>query len=149
MLHKKLLLILFSSTLLFLNSSYGENNANESILIKSCPNNDFCFMHPQNLRPVQSQIIDSIAGQYQNDNIVLNYDLGRYASQFNEMSEARIEAVDIDGLSGSILVHNKRMALRIPKVKGKVRFSMLIVFKEERQLEQGRRIFNSIQFTEK
>jgi len=106
-------------------------------------------MHPQDLQPVQVQIIDSNAGQYQNDNIVLSYDLGLYASQFNEMSDAKIEPIKIDGLSASILVHNKRMALKIPQVKGKVRFSMLIEFKKELQLEQGRRIFNSIKFTDK
>jgi hypothetical protein len=106
-------------------------------------------MHPQDLQPVQIQMIDSNAGQYQNNNIVLSYDFGWYASQFNEMSEAKIEPIEIVGLSASILVYNKRMALKIPQVKGKVRFSMLIEFKKELQLEQGRRIFNSIKFTDK
>ena len=106
-------------------------------------------MHPPDLQPVQIQIIDSNAGQYQNNYIVLSYDLGWYASQFNEMSEGKIESVEIDGLSASILVLDNRMALRIPQVNGKVRFSMLIEFKKELQLEQGRRIFNSIKFTDK
>ena len=106
-------------------------------------------MHPQDLHPVQVQIIDSNAGQYQNDNIVLTYDLGWYASQFNEMSDARIEPIEIDGLSASILVLDNRMALKIPQVKGKVRFSMLIEFKKDLQLEKGRKIFNSIKFTDK
>ena len=105
-------------------------------------------MHPQDLQPVLTQAIDSIAGQYQNSNIVLSYDLGWYASQFNEMSEAKIEPVEIDGLAASILVQDNRMALRIPQVKGKIRFSMLIEFKKEPQLEQGRRIFNSIRFAD-
>ncbi|MGL1959055.1 MAG: hypothetical protein OCD00_17280 [Colwellia sp.] len=146
---KKLLLILSSSILFFLNTSHGENSADKSIWIESCPNNNFCFMHPQDLHPVKIQIIDSNAGQYQNDNTELSYDLGWYASQFNEMREAQIDSIEIDGLSASILVQNKRMALRIPQVKGKVRFSMLIEFKKELQLEQGRRIFTSIKFMDK
>jgi hypothetical protein len=101
------------------------------------------------MQPVKNQIIDSNAGQYQNDNIVLYYDLGWYSSQFNEMSGAKTEPVEIDGLSATILVHNKRMALKIPQVKGKVRFSMLIEFKKELQLEQGLKIFNSLKFTDK
>lgn len=140
---------MFSPILFLSNTSHGENSANKSIWTKKCPNDNFCFMHPQDLQPIQNQIIDSNAGQYQNDNIVLSYDLGWYASQFNEMKEAKIDPIEIDGLSASILVHNKRMALRVPQVKGKVRFSMLIEFKKELQLEQGRRIFNSIKFTDK
>ena len=132
-----------------MSSSRSEFEQNQPQWVTSCPNNDLCFDHPKNLVPANVQIIDSNAGQYHSDNLTLTYDLGWYASQFNEMANAIIEPVTIDCHSANILIQKNRMALRIPKVSGKIRFSMLLEFKESLQLEQGKRIFNSIKFTEK
>ncbi|MCW9082601.1 MAG: hypothetical protein OQK09_13900, partial [Colwellia sp.] len=89
------------------------------------------------------------AGQYTSENLTLVYDLGWYASQFTEMSNATAETTSIDGHCANIFIQGNRMALSVPKVSGKIRFSMLLEFKDTLQVEQGRRIFNSIKFVKK
>lgn len=135
--------------LLFVSSSRGDLEQKQQRWIKSCPNEGVCFEHPENLIPANVQIIDSNAGQFRSDNLTLTYDLGWYASQFNEMTKATIEPVTIDCRSANMLIQDNRMALSVPKVSGKVRFSMLLEFKDTLQLEHGRRIFNSIKFADK
>jgi len=90
--------------------------------------------------------IDSITGQLNNKNITLTYDLGWYASKFNELTSATSEPIVIDGHHGKLLLQGNKMALSVPKVTGKIAFSMLIEFKNTKELEQGRKIFKSVKF---
>ncbi|OUR63043.1 hypothetical protein A9Q74_02200 [Colwellia sp. 39_35_sub15_T18] len=146
---KKLSLLACALVLLLMSTSPNAAEQDQHKWIESCPNSHLCFEHPENLMPVNVQIIDSNAGQYHNDSLTLTYDLGWYASQFSEMTNAIIEPVKIDGHRARILIQANRMALSVPKISDKVRFSMLLEFKGALQLEQGRRIFNSIRFTYK
>ncbi len=146
---KKLSLLACSLVLLFMSTSPSAAEQDQQKWLESCPNSHLCFEHPENLIPVKVQIIDSNAGQYHNDSLTLTYDLGWYASQFSEMSSAAIEPVTIDGHCARILIQDSRMALSVPKISGQIRFSMLLEFKDKLQLEQGRRIFNSIKFAYK
>jgi len=142
---KKLSLLACALVLLFMKTSDAAEQ-NQKKWIESCPNSHLCFEYPENLIAANIQIIDSNAGQYHNDSLTLTYDLGWYASQFSEMANAIIEPVTIDGHCARILIQDNRMALSVPKISGKVRFSMLLEFKDTLQIEQGRRIFNSIRF---
>lgn len=114
--------------------------------LELCPSSQLCFQHPESLVAANLQNIDSIAGQLSNDNITLSYDLGWYSSQFRELTRATSEPILIDGHQGKLLLQDKKMALFIPQVKGKLRFSMLIEFKDLVELEQGRKIFKSVKF---
>ncbi len=146
---KRLPLLACCLALLFASASRSEVAQKQQKWLESCPNSHLCFQHPEDLTPVKVQIIDSNAGQYRSENLTLTYDLGWYASQFNEMTKAAVEPVKIDGHPASILIQANRMALHVPKVSGQIRFSMLIEFKDKLQLEQGHRIFNSIKFSYK
>lgn len=146
---RKLSLLSCSFFLLLIGTSHGAVEPHQQKWIESCPNNHLCFKHPENLMAVNVQVIDSNAGQYHSESLTLTYDLGWYASQFSEMTNATVEPVTINGYCANILIQDNRMALSVPKISDKVRFSMLLEFKGALQLEQGRRIFNSIRFTYK
>ncbi|WP_440877191.1 hypothetical protein [Thalassotalea sp. PLHSN55] len=113
---------------------------------KSCPNNEFCFIHPESLKSAEIQIIDSTAGKLEDDNMVVLFDLSIYASQLDDLRQAKTESVTIDDLSGTLFVQDKRIGLAIPEVNGTVRFSMLIIYKEALAEEQGKEILKSITF---
>lgn len=146
---KKILLFAYSLALLFVSTSHSKTATNQQRWVESCPNKQLCFKHPDNLMPVNVQIIDSNAGQLHSDNLTLTYDLGWYASQFNEMTSATVEPIIIDGRCANILFQDNRMALSVAKVSGKVRFSMLLEFKGTPDFAHGRKIFNSITFAAK
>ena len=129
---------------LFFNSVTCEANNNQVKWKKSCPIKRLCFEHPKELSPMDIQIIDSNAGQFNGKNMTLSYDLGWYASLFDEMTKATITQTVIDGHSAKILVQDNRMALSISKKSEMIRFAMLIEYSEGLELEQGLRIFNSI-----
>ena len=113
---------------------------------KSCPNNRFCFEHPQTLIDSKLPVIDSIAGEYRDEQMQLIYDMGWYASQFDELPDALIEPIIIDGKQGEILITDNVMALRIPQIDGKIRFSMMLTFTDKVNVKVGRRIFISLKF---
>lgn len=132
--------------LLFFIVSCGESVVAKNGWIESCPGNVFCFQHPQNLTEVPVQSIDSLSGKYENENTHLSYDMGWYSSNFDELNNAIISSILIDGRSAEILTTDTVMALRIPEVYGSTRFSMMLTFKNSVLIEQGRRIFLSIKF---
>ena len=99
--------------------------------------------------PGEVVIIDSIAGQLDSDNINLTYDLGQYSSTFSELTLASTEAIVIDGYHGKLLIQERKMALSVPNISGKIGFAMLINFKNNVELAQGRRIFESVKFNVK
>jgi hypothetical protein len=113
---------------------------------KSCPGNDFCFEHPSELVDLKRPIIDSNTGEYRSKKMQLVYDMGWYSSQFDELENPIIKTITIDGKQGEILTTDNVMALRIPSVEGKVRFSMLITFTEELNSKDGYRILTSVKF---
>lgn len=143
----KLLLIVPLFTLLYIAYSNSKGNQKLEQWLELCPSDQFCFTHPKSLIPTDLQSIDSIAGQLNDSNITLTYDLGWYSSQFKELTNAVSEPIIIDGHHGKLLLQDKKMALTIPSVSGKVRFSMLIEFKNSVDLAQGQKIFKSIKFT--
>ena len=112
-----------------------------------CPSQQFCFRHPPDLQLVPQQVIDSLAGQYQSPQLQLDYDMGWYSSQFAELTDADVEAVVIDSRAGEVLTSKGIMALRIPVVQDRIRFSMLLQFSAEVDPIVGHKIFNSIEFT--
>jgi hypothetical protein len=91
-------------------------------------------------------MIDSLAGQLENEHLTLYYDLGLYSSTFTELTSAVKKPVVVNGHKGTILIVKNKMALTIPHVSDNMRFSMLIEFKGSLQREKGERIFNSIKF---
>jgi hypothetical protein len=113
---------------------------------RTCPGKQFCFSHPPDLREVPTQPIDSLAGQYRNETLRLTYDLGWYATTFNDLTNAAVETTKIDGRVADILTTRDVMALRVSQVHGKVRFAMLLEFNKGVSTEVGRRIFESIEF---
>lgn len=142
---KSILIVAF----LYLNSLSPAHSYEKKSLdnwLEFCPNSQLCFERPLNLIPANVQTIDSIAGQLDNKDFSLFYDLGRYASKFPELSSASSELVKIDNYQGRILVQRNKMALTVPNISGKTAFSMLIEFKDVVDLERGRRIFKSVKF---
>ncbi len=130
-------------------TTFANKFSSSEAWLESCPNKSFCFQHPQDLIRVKVQTIDSQAGQFTNSNLVVTYDLGWYASDFNDMKNAEVKATVIDGKKADILVSNNLMALRIPKVNGSIRFSMSIMFNnkiDSLAIETAQRIFYSIKF---
>lgn len=111
-----------------------------------CPGELVCFSHPPGLDPVPQQAIDSVAGRYRSQVLSLSYDLGRYSSDFSELANPAVQPVEIDGRSGDILLSGLVMALRIPRVREGVRFSMALRFSGAVNQALGRRIFESIEF---
>ena len=142
----KLLILLVILSLFYIANSNGKVNHPKEPWLELCPNNQFCFKHPKSLTPDNVLSIDSIAGQLNSDNITLSYDLGMYSSQFNEFIQATSEPIIIDGLHGKFFIEKNKMALVIPQVQGKLRFSMLIKFKNNVDEKQGLTIFKSITF---
>jgi hypothetical protein len=143
----KLLLIVPLLALFYINYSSSKDNQQLEQWLELCPSNQFCFTHPKSLIPADVQSIDSIAGQLNSNNITLTYDLGRYSSQFKELTNATSEPVIIDGQHGKLLIQDKKMAITVPTVSGKARFSMLIEFKDTIDYTLGRKILKSIKFT--
>lgn len=141
-------LVLITSFLSLLHSSASNSQDKKPLdnWLKFCPNSQLCFDRPLDLIPADVLIIDSIAGQLEHENFILFYDLGQYASTFGELTNASAEPIEIDGHPGTILIEQKKMALTIPTVSGKMGFAMLIEFKSSIQHDYGRRIFNSIKF---
>lgn len=142
----KFLLIVTLLTLFYISYSNSEDNQQASQWLERCPSDQFCFTHPSNLIPVNVQSIDSNAGQLNSNNITLTYDLGWYSSQFNELTNATFEPIVIDGHHGKLLLQDKKVALTIPTVSGKIRFSMLIEFTDTADTELSHKIFKSIKF---
>ena len=64
---------------------------------------ELCFQRPTSLTPIDVLALDSIAGQLEQENITLTYDLGRYSSKFNDLTQATSEAVIIDGHDGTVI----------------------------------------------
>ena len=129
-------------------ASYSNSNDSSQLdnWVEFCPKSQLCFQRPTSLTPIDVLALDSIAGQLEQENITLTYDLGRYSSKFNDLTQATSEAVIIDGHDGKLLIQDKKMALTIPTVSGEIGFSMLIEFKNTVQLEQGLRILKSVKF---
>ncbi|ASP47062.1 hypothetical protein [Cognaticolwellia beringensis] len=142
----KSILIVGFFTLFFINPVNSHDTKQLDKWLEHCPNNQFCFEHPVSLILANVQAIDSIAGQLENKNLILTYDLGRYASTFSELSSATSELIIIDGHHGRILIQQNKMALTIANVSGNTSFSMLIEFKNTIELDQGKRIFKSVKF---
>lgn len=127
-------------------SGCSEPTAQSIEWTRTCPGKQFCFTHPPDLREVSTQPIDSLTGQYRNETLQLTYDFGWYAMTFNELTNAAVEPMKIDGRAADMLTTRDVMALRVSQVHGKVRFAMLLEFKKGVSTEVGRRIFESIQF---
>lgn len=130
----------------FLIPTYSHQKEPLGNWLEFCPNSQLCFERPLSLMPVDVQIIDSIAGQLDDEHLTLFYDLGRYASTFPEFSTASSEVVKIDHHEGKMFIEQNKMALTVANIFGKTSFSMLIEFKDSLDVEQGRRIFNSVKF---
>tara|TARA_R110000744_G_scaffold58571_1_gene122238 strand:- start:1533 stop:1979 length:447 start_codon:yes stop_codon:yes gene_type:complete len=142
----KSILVATVIALLYISPSNSQDKKPLSNWLEFCPNSQLCFERPRSLIPAEVLIIDSIAGQLENENFTLFYDLGLYSSTFDELTTASSEPVIIDGHRGKILIQKNKMALTIPNVAEKVGFAMLIEFKNVTQLELGRRIFKSVKF---
>lgn len=141
--------LILSATILFLlyiSPSMSQDGMPTDPWLEFCPSSQLCFERPLSLLPADVLIIDSIAGQLENENFTLFYDLGIYASTFQELTNASAEPIKIDGHQGEILIQKNKMALTIPTVSGRIGFAMLIEFKNSSQPEQGKRIFKSIKF---
>tara|TARA_R110000737_G_scaffold260356_2_gene268699 strand:- start:83 stop:529 length:447 start_codon:yes stop_codon:yes gene_type:complete len=142
----KSLLIATVISLMYISPSNSQDKKPLSNWIEFCPNSQLCFERPLSLIPAEVIIIDSIAGQLDNEDFTLFYDLGLYASTFGELTTASSEPIIIDGHLGKVLIEKNKMALSIQSLAGKMGFAMLIEFKNVIQLEQGRRIFKSVKF---
>jgi hypothetical protein len=143
---KVLIISILFSTSLFCNLAVSNDINVPEDWVESCPNNDFCFIHPKSLMRIPVQVIDSNTGKFQSEEMILSFDLGWYSTQFSELTKATQELVIIDGREGKVLLQDDKMALSIPKIKGKIRFSMLLTFSNKVSLEQGKRIFSSLRF---
>ena len=133
--------VLFTAllSLLFISSANSHSTKQVDNWLEFCPNIQLCFDRPTSLKPTNVQMIDSLAGQLENEHLTLYYDLGLYSSTFTELTSAVKKPVVVNG-------HKDKMALTIPHVSDNMRFSMLIEFKGSLQREKGERIFNSIKF---
>lgn len=125
-------------------------NSHEQTAIESwieyCPSKRLCFEHPASLKPASVQVIDSLAGQLENNNTVLHYDLGLYASTFRELTSANSAPIMVDGYKGKVLTFKNTIALTIEKIAGNDRFSMLLEYKDTLKAEEAERIFKSVKF---
>lgn len=139
-------LVSLLSLLLAINSANSYQTAEIDNWIEFCPTSQLCFDRPASLKPADIQMIDSLAGQLENANIVLYYDLGLYASTFNELSSATSTSIIVDGNKGRILTFQNTMALTIEQISDNVRFSMLLEFKGKLQPETAEHIFKSVKF---
>jgi len=115
----------------------------------SCPENVFCFQHPAQFiaEPVQS--IDSITGKLTNGEISLVYDFGSYASQYQQLTEASHDSIIIDGYNGKIIMTPHLIALVIPQISGKLKFSMAFEYPNgihSVQRKEAKKIFKTIKF---
>lgn len=142
----KLLILL--SFVLFSYSALSNNKANQPTptWLTYCPNEQLCFQRPSNLHPENVENIGATAGQLTSDNINLIYDLGWYATKFPELTKASIESIMVDGRQAQVIQQGKKLALTIASVSGKIRFAMLIEFKNTIERQQGIKIFKSIKF---
>ncbi len=145
----KLVLILVLTALFYISFSNSNDQPPPTDWLEFCPYQQLCFQRPTDLMPGEVVIIDSIAGQLDSDNINLTYDLGQYSSTFSELTLASTEAIVIDGYHGKLLIQERKMALSVPNISGKIGFAMLINFKNNVELAQGRRIFESVKFNVK
>ena len=140
--------VLFTAFMALLNISLANSHQPTQLenWVEFCPSKHLCFEHPASLKPADVQIIDSLAGQLENKNVVLYYDLGLYASTFRELSSARSKAIMVDGYEGKVLTYQNTIALTIEKISDNVRFSMLIKYKNTLKAEEAERIFKSVKF---
>ena len=114
--------------------------------VRACPGDRFCFSRPPELREVPGQVIDSLAGRYRSETLILTYDFGVYAMTFDELRDAALHEMTIDGRSAQMLTTDDVMALRVPEVQGRIGFAMLLEFTGGVSAEVGRRVFESIEF---
>ncbi len=71
-------------------ASYSNSNDSSQLdsWVEFCPKSQLCFQRPTSLTPIDVLALDSIAGQLEHENITLTYDLGRYSSKFNDLTQA-------------------------------------------------------------
>ena len=131
---------------LYISSANSNEPAKIDNWIRFCPSPQLCFEHPASLKPANVQMIDSLAGQLNNENLTLYFDLGLYASNFSELTPASSKAIIVDGYEGTVLTFQNKIALTIEKISHNARFSMLLEFKDTIKSEEAIRIFKTVKF---
>ena len=126
------------------------NAATPADWLRECPGNAFCFSRPATLASQPGQAIDSLVGRYRNDRLSLSFDLGRYGTSLEHLSQPTQEAMSIDGRSATVYRSGSDLLLVIPKVhdigRATVKFSMSLRFEGKAEAELARQIFQSIEF---
>lgn len=119
-------------------------------LVRECPGNAFCFNRPPGLVPQTVQAIDSLAGEYRGDGLVLIYDMGRFGTSVDHLVKPVRQGITIDGRAGELLTSEREIVLVLPKVHetflGALKFSMVLKSEGKVSPELALRIFQSIEF---
>jgi hypothetical protein len=118
--------------------------------VRECPGSAFCFSRPSTLAAQPGQAIDSLVGRYRNDKLSLSFDMGRYGTSLEHLSQPTQQAMTIDGRPATVYRSGSDLLLVIPKVHDMgtvtVKFSMSLRFEGKAELALARQIFQSIEF---
>lgn len=118
--------------------------------VRECPGDAFCFNRPAGLHAQPRQAVDSLAGEYRGEGLVLIYDMGRFGTSVHHVVKPLRQAVTIDGRAGEVLISEREIVLVLPKVHqtflGAIRFSMTLKSDQPVSAELALRIFQSIEF---
>lgn len=120
---------------------------------QTCVQQQFCFSHPASMQVQDVQPIDSIAGELANKEVRLAYDLGAYATEFNDIAKAEgtiANSVSIGGRAGKLYRSASSIALSVPHVANGVKLSLIISLHSgcdsQGVLDKYRKIIDTIKF---
>jgi len=118
--------------------------------VRECPGNAFCFNRPVGLVAQTVRAVDSLAGEYRGDGLVLIYDMGRFGTSVEHLVKPARQGITIDGRTGELLTSEREIVLLLPKVHetflGALKFSMTLKSEGKVSPELALRIFQSIEF---
>ncbi len=117
-----------------------------------CVDGQFCFDYPAELIADSSITIDSTAGTLSSESMKLMYDYGRYSSDFDELSDAKITEVIVDGKDAIKFISQKVIALHVAQVReipgmgSYMKLSIEIQFVDDTDHQLAQKTFESIRF---
>jgi len=133
--------------LLLLCSSCFADNDKSNDWRTYCPSENFCFEHPNNLKVLPTQPIDSIAGKLQSENANLYFDLGSYPTNLSQFQQARTSVVAVDGHKGKLFILPNALALTVSPLNNIAHLTMIINFDESSSASSHdyyQKVFHSI-----
>ena len=108
----------------------------------------FRFQAPEALRDSNAQAIDSLAGTSRMQGKEVNYDFGWYSSDLREFADQIVQRSEeqLDGRTARFIETPTLLAVHVPQVRDRMRFTLIIYAKTDPEQQKAHRILRSVRF---